>query len=199
MPEVRFLTEKIHEDAKTSMKQILAKADSQVEDILEEAREEAGAIWSRMKERALRDAEAEKRRILSSKTLEEKKKILAAKQDIIDSAFDMAAKKLRKMDDEKYEEFLANMAVELSTDEHARIFVAYNDRSRLSADFIDRVNKLIEKAGKKTVLSYSDVDYDINEGFIIIQDKYQIDVSIHTLLNIQREEIENRIVEMLLL
>ena len=199
MSEVRFLTEKIHENANGRMKQILAKADSQAEDILEEAREEAGAIWSQMNDKASKDAEAEKRRILSNKTLEEKKKVLAAKQDIIDSAFDMAAKKLRSMDDKKYGEFLAEMAVELSTEDNARIFVAYNDRSRLSSDFIDHVNKLMEKAGKKTVLSYSDVDHDINEGFIIIQDKYQIDVSIHALLNIQREELENKIVEMLFL
>ncbi len=199
MPDVRFLTEKILEDAKDGMKQILARADSQAEDILEEAREEAGTIWSRMKERALRDAEAEKRRILSNKTLEEKKKVLAAKQGMIDKAFDMAAEKLRTMDDEKYEEFLAGMAVELSTDEKARIFVAYNDRSRLSPDFIDHVNMLMKKAGKKTVLSYSDIDYDINEGFIIIQDKYQIDVSVNALLSSQREEIEGRIVEMLFL
>ena len=152
-----------------------------------------------MNDKASKDAEAEKRRILSNKTLEEKKKVLAAKQDIIDSAFDMAAKKLRSMDDKKYGEFLAEMAVELSTEDNARIFVAYNDRSRLSSDFIDHVNKLMEKAGKKTVLYYSDVDHDINEGFIIIQDKYQIDVSIHALLNIQREELENKIVEMLFL
>ena len=78
-----------------------------------------------------------------------------------------------------------------------KIFVAYNDRSRLSSGFIENVNKTLKNMGKDSTVSFSEVDFNISEGFVIIQGKYQIDVSLKNMLDMKREDLEKEIVEKL--
>jgi V/A-type H+/Na+-transporting ATPase subunit E len=197
MQDAGFLIDKIREDALTQVKNILAKAEKEAEDILSEARADAEKIRNDMNAKAYLDAEGDKKRAVSNSVLDNKKKVLEAKNDLIGKAFSKAAEAIKQMDSREYEKLLTRLVIGLVEEGEARVFVAYNDRSRLSPGFIDNINKILESMNIKSNVSYSTDDYDINDGFVLFQERYLIDVSVTNLIDMHRDELESKIVKML--
>lgn len=197
MQDAKILIDKIQEDTDIKIKGILGQAEQDADTILQNAREIASDIWNEMRKKAEKDSEEERKRIISNSMLENKKSVLEAKQESITKAFKLAAKKIKQMDDNKYEKFLASLVIKMIAGKSAKIFVAYNDRSRLSSKFIDNINEEIKNKGGNAVVSFSDVDFDINEGVVISQGRYQIDVSLDSMIDMQRDDLETEIVNIL--
>jgi V/A-type H+/Na+-transporting ATPase subunit E len=197
MQDAGFLIEKIREDALAQVKNIIAKAGKEAEDILSEARADAEKIRNDMNAKAYLDAEGDKKRAVSNSVLENKKKVLEAKNDLIGKAFSKAAEAIRQMDSREYEKLLTRLVTGLVKEGEARIFVAYNDRSRLSPGFIENINNMLGSMDIKANVSYSKEDHDINDGFVLFQERYLIDVSIKNLIDMHRDELESNVVKIL--
>lgn len=197
MQDAKILIDKIQEDADIKIRGILRKAEQDADAILQKARVTAVDIWNDMRKRAEKFAEEERKRIISNSMLESKKRILESKQESITKALKLAEKAINQMDNKEYEKFLSDLVIKMIAGKSAKIFVAYNDRSRLSSKFIDNINEEIKNKDYKAEVSFSDIDYDINEGVVISQGKYQIDASLDSMIDMQRDDLEAELVNLL--
>ncbi len=75
---------------------IIKEAQAEAAGILTKGKEEARGVYSSIIEKEKAHAEAEKRRLIVSARLENKKKILKAKQDLVELVFKKAASALTK-------------------------------------------------------------------------------------------------------
>lgn len=197
MPESKQITDRIAAEALKKAQAITAKARDQAGTVLEEARAQALEYWQGAQERAKREAEEEQKRIISAAMLEKKKMILDARRKIISKVFDNAADRIRNLADKEYEEYIKNLIVRYAEGQSAELFIAYKDQDRFSATFIDEVNEALARSGKNTVISYSRKDHDIYEGFVLSSGKYQIDVSLKSIIDMHKEKLEADVVKML--
>ena len=197
MQDIKVLLDKIIEDARKKADAIIMKAEEQAGDIFDQAQADAGTIWDDMKRKAAEDSGEDRKRIISEAMLRARKQILEAKQELIGRAFEAAAASIKSMDDKRYERFLGDLAVSLASGKNAGIFIAYNDRSRLSASFIEDINARLAKSKGNVLKECSDEEYDINEGFILLQDKYQINASLKSLIETYKELLEADIIKIL--
>ena len=132
-------------------------AKAEVAEILREAEEKAAAIRAQYKAQAeaqAKAAEAEGReaakrqaeRLESAATLEAKKRLLAAKQDCLNRAFDKAQAELLALDEGEYAQLLAKMAVKASKTGKEEILLNARDRDRVGPQVVAWANTLLAEA-----------------------------------------------------
>lgn len=197
MRESKYIIDRIADETEKKAAALIAKARDQAELLIKEARDQTRGYWQGAEEKARREAAEEQKRAISGATLESKKMLLDARRRLISKVFDGAADKIRELGEKEYESFIKKLIIKLAEGERADIFVAYKDQDRLSTSFLDDLNKAIAKSGKNTVISYSKKDHDIYEGFVISSGKYQIDVSLKSIIDKHKEVLEADVVRIL--
>jgi len=68
-------------------------------------------------------------------------------------------------------------------------------KSKLSADFISKLNKALAAAGKKGNVKLSDETRDISGGFILKSQGVEINNSFEAIIRLFRDEIEPKVAE----
>jgi V/A-type H+-transporting ATPase subunit E len=134
-----------------------------------------------------------------------KQRSLSRKKELIDKVFDLALKKLNTLDDASYislitklilnENIKGDETLKVSTSDHAK-FVRLLSSGKMVNDayVLDKLNTLL---GAKYQLKLAKSTVDIDGGFIIIGENYDIDVSYKTLLESIKETYESQIAKML--
>ncbi|MGB9839727.1 V-type ATP synthase subunit E [Thermovenabulum sp.] len=196
MQGITRIKEKIMEEAEKEKARILSEAEKKAEEIFEKAKRKAEEIEHTLLEKAKKQAEEEKRKIISMAELEEKKRLLQAKQEIIDLVFKEAEDKIRQMEEERYKKLFFEMLIE-SAEGDEELIIAENDRSRITEDFLKKVNEELVKKGKKGNLKIVSFSKDITGGFILRSKNVEINGSFDYLVSIKREELETEIARIL--
>lgn len=96
------LIAQIEEDANGEIDKIIREAKEEVRRKIREAEAKAKAEREKMRKHAERELENKKRSELSRMRIEEKKKILQKKEEIINRCFDLAIAKLRDLSSKEY-------------------------------------------------------------------------------------------------
>ncbi len=171
---------------------IVEKANQTAENVTAEARarrdetmDKLKAELARKREQALTNARKDaddivaRRRTLSN--LEARKTELAAKQRVIDAAFDEAAKKMLNMTDHIYREFIANLMEKFGEDGD-KVIVAERDVKRLHPEWLESVCK---ETGKN--FTFSDETHAGKGGIILSGVKCDKNLMFETMLDAARE------------
>lgn len=138
---VDSIVKRILTDASGKAELVVEEAASRADDLLNKAREESGALSSRIIDEARLQAKLDMERAHIAKTLEIKKELLKKKRDIIDRAFTAALRGALAMDDDKYRSFLEkNILKNVKKGEEAQIYFSRTDSERISASFITGLN-----------------------------------------------------------
>ena len=106
MTGMERIKDKILEDAKLKAGDILDQAEQEARAILDQASLEAAQKREELLEKAKADGEQMYRRMLAVAGLEGRKKLLGARQEMIDTAFSKAAEKIMGLPDRQYQELL---------------------------------------------------------------------------------------------
>ena len=136
--------------------QIGADAQAEADQVLAKARAEADAIaadYARRAEKAAADAavkgEAAARqreeRLASVAGMEARKDLLAAKQEMVGKAFDLAMEKLCALPDEAYVDLLAGLAVKAATTGREQVILSQKDRARVGKAVVMKANDILAK------------------------------------------------------
>lgn len=195
MAGVEKIKEKIMQDAETKANEILEKARLQASETVERAKQKAEARARELSQKFAHDISEKKRIINSIVELEMRKDILAAKQQSIDEVFDKVLEKMNNLEDSKYEQVLLNMlktSVETGDEE---IVMSESRKSKLSADFLAKLNKALEAAGKKGNVRLSDETRNISGGFILKSRGVEINNSFEAVIRLYRDEIVPKVAE----
>ncbi|KPJ50046.1 hypothetical protein AMJ40_04075 [candidate division TA06 bacterium DG_26] len=195
--EKKNITAKILSDAKSKAEGILKEADSRAKEILGGAHQEV----KRMKERLKRDAEVvakkETARIVSLAEMEERKRILEQKIEILDDTFSRALENLKKRPKGEYQEIIKGLLVRAVNDGDEQVIVSKTDKERLDKDFFDSANSELKRFGKKGELELTEETGDFNGGVLLKKNKVETWCSVEVLLGMLRDELEMEIAKLL--
>ena len=145
MNGIEKITQRMEDDAQREINEVLTAARAQADEITrrcqEQADKESAAIVARGESAA---AEREKR-LESMAEMESRKLVLAAKQEVLDEAFNMALEKLCTLPDEEYIELLAALAVKAARTGREKVIFSQKDRNRVGKAVVTRANDALAR------------------------------------------------------
>lgn len=195
MAGVENIKGKILQDAELKANEILDKARLQAKEIIEKANQKAASRAKEISQKSVYDINEKKRIINSNVELEMRKDILSAKQQSIEEVFDKALERLNNLDKSKYEKVIYDMLMDSAESGEEELVMSESRKGQLSGSFIDKVNKALEKAGKKGNIKLSDETRNISGGFILKSQGVEINNSFESVIRLYRDEIEPKVAE----
>ena len=183
---------------------IAADAGREIDDINAEARRQADEITARYEAQAQRESEeilsrgrrnADERveRLASVAQLDARKLELAAKQEMLSKAYDLALEKLVNLPDKEYVNLLADLAVKASSTCREAVIFSQNDRARYGKAVVTQAN---EKLGDGH-LTMSEQSRPIQGGLILSDGDVEVNCTFETLVRLQRGEMDREVAKVL--
>lgn len=197
MEGISKIKEKILEEAREEKQKLVENAQAQARDIKVEYKQKSEEMLNDILDKAGKAAEEKKRRILSMAQLENRKALLQAKQEIIDEVFKKAKVKLEKMPDEKYLDLMTDMLLKSVITGNEEVVISEHDKNRITQDFLAKINKTLKDSGKQGNLRISKTPGRMIGGFILKSEDLEVNSTLDSLINIEREELETEIAKIL--
>ena len=183
---------------------ISGDAQAEIDAILDEARAEAAQITAKYEAQAKEEADeilkrgsaaaAEREeRLASMAQMEGRKAELAAKQEIIEEAFELALKKLLELPEEQYTALLADLAVRASVTGKETLIFSAADRDRVGKKVVDAANKKLTAGA----LTLGEGTRSIKGGFVLSDGAVEVNCSFDTLVRLQKAEITGEVTRVL--
>ena len=195
MAGVENIKGKILQDAELKVNEILDKARLQAKEIIEKANQKAALRAKEISQKSIYDINEKKRIINSNVELEMRKDILSAKQQSIGEVFDKALERMDNLDNSRYEKVIYDMLMDSAESGEEELVMSESRKSKLSSDFISKVNKALEAVGKKGNIKLSDETRNISGGFILTSQGVEINNSFESVIRLYRDEIEPKVAE----
>ena len=178
---------------------IEADAQAEIDRILSEAREEADQITGRYKAQAAslaarneKSAVEREERLVSVAQMEARKVQLAAKQEMVEKAYDLALEKLCAMPDARYTEVLAGLLVQASSNGREEAIFSPEDRERVGKAAVDKANAA---SGKQLKLSKE--TRPLKGGFVLRDENIEVNCTFDTLVRLEKAETTGAVVKKL--
>jgi V/A-type H+-transporting ATPase subunit E len=173
--------------------EILKLNTEEVDQITRKASGEAKETLEKGEDKARIAAEEEKRKIMSIASLENRKRLLAEKQRIIDRAFQEAIVRLVDGKMDTYKDFLRRQFLEASPDGDEEIYLSGKDMKRLGKSFVDELNSSLESKQKKGNITLAREPVDITGGFILRKGRKEVNCAVEALIDSIRDRIEGEV------
>lgn len=184
--------------------QITADAQAEIDAILAEAQAKADAVTADYAQRAERsaaerlakgkDAAAQREeRLISMADMERRKDLLAAKQEMVGKAFDLALDKLCALPDGEYVALLARLAVSASSTGSEQLIFSQKDRTRVGKAVVTAANEALSGGS----LTLSEQVRPMRGGFILSDGAIEVNCSFETLVRLQRGVIAGEVANVL--
>ena len=194
--------------------QIDADVQKEIDAALDQARAQAQEIEARYEsqaqtqEEALRrkgeqDAALRRERLVDVARLEARKTLLAAKQDLVGQAFDLALKKLLELPDQEYIALLAKLAVAASRTGREQVILSQKDRSRYGKQAVTMANDMLaKKAGPRAaesagMLTLAGESRPMAGGLILRDGRVETNCSFEVLIHLQRDALSAEVARVL--
>lgn len=189
MTGIEKITARIQADAQQEIDAVLAEANRQAAEINARYAAQAKQAEAEILEKGRQSAAELRQRRNSNARMDAKKQELAAKQALLDEAFQLAYQKLTQLPEGAYEELLANLAVRASTSGKEQLIFSQADRAALGGKVTAKANGLLAKAGKTAELTLSPNAGDFQGGLLICDGDVEVNCTFETLVRMARNEI----------
>lgn len=225
MEGINKITQKIAQDAQAEISKLMAETEEKVKAIqataAAQAQEEAEAIVERGRAAAGERLE----RLESASQMERRKLELAAKQEVLGEAFDLALEKLCTLPEKEYVDLLTKLALEAASTGKEQLIFSQKDRNKVGKQVVmaandallkerapnlppevtkSKMGTLMDKLIHNTTaivtgtgLTLSEQTRDIKGGFIMVDGDVEINCAFETLVRLQREQMEKKVADAL--
>jgi V/A-type H+-transporting ATPase subunit E len=194
MDGISRIIDRIASDAAAECDEIAAEAERHCAEIKAEySKAEQEAYWKIVNAGA-REAELRIERLGSVAQLEAKKQILAAKQELVARAFELAAQMLAELPKDKYVEVFAKLAAEASGGDAGALIFSASDAKRVGQRVCDGANAELAASGKKVKLTLSPETRSIRGGFIFTSGDVECNCSTDALIGQYRNKLSAEVV-----
>lgn len=181
MNGIERITARIEADGRAQIDAVLEKGRSEAAAIEEDYRRKAEAERAALTERAEKAAGEREERLVGAAQMESRKTILAARQEMVDKAFDQALQRLCSLSHQEYVEVLAALLVRAAAGGEEVIF-SKTDRERVGEEALEKANA----AGKR--LTLAEETRPLQGGFILRKGRVEVNCAFETLVRLQREK-----------
>lgn len=226
MDGIEKITARISADMDEEIAKLRAQAQEQSDAILADARSQAQRAREDILARGEKAAGERLERLQSAAQMEKRKLTLAAKQEVLGEAFDLALKKLCSLPEEEYIALLTSLVLKASTTGKEKLIFSQKDRSRIGKQVVVAANEALVKQrapelpssvtdskvgailGKVVnnttaivtgtgLLTLSEETRNIKGGFVMVDGDIEINCTFETLVRLQREKMEKEVVKVL--
>lgn len=183
------IIERIQKNSEINCDSILNDAQKQAEELraASEAKSKADV------EKIAAETDRKSKEIIDSahsgSELEEKKEILSAKVEIIDSVIDQVAQTLKDLPDDKYFDAIYKLAGKYARPEEGVMYLSPKDLDRLPADFEKTLNSKLEQGSIKV----SKDPRDLDGGFVLSYGGIEINCSFAALIKESEDDIKDEL------
>ena len=194
MNGIEKITARIQEDSQKEIDAILAEARAQADAITTKARAEAQAVGDEVVAQGKKAAAEREDRLASTAQMECRKAMLAAKQEVIEEAFQRAHKQLLTLPTDKYIGLLSNLAVQASVTGKEKLIFSPSDRAQLGKAVVMAAN---EKLGGTGMLTLAEETRPMDGGFILSDGAVEVNCTFDTLIRLQRGALSGEVAKVL--
>lgn len=226
MEGIEKITAKIAQDAQAEIDRLTAETDEKVQAIRTNAEHQAQQEANEIVEKGRMAASERLERLSSAAQMERRKLELAAKQEVLGEAFDLALEKLCTLPEQEYVALLTKLALEASSSGREQLIFSQKDRNTVGKQVViaanealvkerapglpdevakSKVGALVDKLVHTTtavvtgagMLTLSEETRDIKGGFIMVDGDVEINCAFETLVRLQREQMEKKVADVL--
>ena len=208
---------RISGDAQTEIDAILAHAREQEEQIAQRSKAQGESEAADILERGRQDAQTRGERLAAMAQLECRKANLAAKQALINEAFEAARQKLLDLPQEEYVKLLAGLAVKAAPHGRGQLIFSPADRARVGKAVVVAAPKLPEEltggpAGAlldrmvtgasalltgSAALTLAEETQPMDGGFVLRDGRVEVNCTFDALIRLQRNELAGQVAKVL--
>lgn len=195
MNGIEKITGQIDADVQKEIDAALDQARAQAQEIEARYASQAEAQAEAIRRKGEQDAALRQERLVDVARLEARKTILAAKQDMVGQAFDLALKKLLELPDQEYIALLAKLAVAASRTGREQVIFSQKDRSRYGKQAVTMANEMLaKKAGPRAaesagMLTLAEEARPMAGGLILRDGRVETNCSFEVLIHLQRDAL----------
>ena len=168
---------------------ILSAAQSKADSIKAEGERKAVRAYEEHLQKSKQQAEKEFENACSSVDANIKRKILAAKVDIIDETIEKTVSRLRTLPDKDYFELIEKIASAHLRPEKGILSLSEKDMARMPSDFEQRMNDNAQKIGGSIELSKE--SSDIDDGFVLSYGLISENCSFRAIIEADKDDIRD--------
>jgi len=183
MNGIEKITQRITADAQAEIDRVLGAAREEAARITARMTAEADAVAAELAAKNEKSAAEHEERLVSAAQMEARKVQLAAKQEMLEKAYELALEKLCAMPAEQYVAVLADLMVKASSTGTEAVIFSAEDREKVGKAAVEKANAA---SGKQMVLS--DETQPIKGGFILKDQNVEVNCTFETLVRLQKAE-----------
>ena len=183
MNGIEKITQRITAEAQAEIDRVLGAAKEEAAQITARMTAEAEAVAAELAAKNEKAAAEHEERLVSAAQMEARKVQLAAKQEMLEKAYERALEKLCAMPAEQYTAVLAELMVKASSTGTESVIFSAEDREKVGKAAVEKANA---DSGKQMVLS--DETQPIRGGFILKDQNVEVNCTFETLVRLQKAE-----------
>jgi len=188
---------KILDDARAIARENLDRARQEAERIIAEAREKAKEEAEKARQAAIAEAANLKKTIDAVSSLEERKRMLKVRQDMVDAAFKAAFEKTLRLPAEEYGSLMRRFILESVRDGEGEILFNEADRKRLGEKYVEDINKALKAECRTSVLKLSGQTIPNQGGFVLRYGEMEINCTLELIFSMLRPRLEAEVASIL--
>ena len=195
MNGIEKITGQIGADVQKEIDAALDQARAQAKEIEARYESQAQTQGEALRRKGEQDAALRRERLVDVARLEARKTVLAAKQDMVGQAFDLALKKLLELPDQEYIALLAKLAVAASRTGREQVIFSQKDRARYGKQAVTMANDMLaKKAGPRAaesagMLTLAEEARPMAGGLILRDGRVETNCSFEVLIHLQRDAL----------
>lgn len=203
MNGIEKITGQIDADVQKEIGAALDQARAQAKEIEARYESQAQTQGEALRRKGEQDAALRRERLVDVARLEARKTLLAAKQDLVGQAFDLALKKLLELPDQEYIALLAKLAVAASRTGREQVILSQKDRSRYGKQAVTMANDMLaKKAGPRAaesagMLTLAGESRPMAGGLILRDGRVETNCSFEVLIHLQRDALSAEVARVL--
>jgi len=188
---------KIKGEAIAEAERIQAEARAEQERLLAAGQAKAQEVGDRIRSAGQALAQDTRRRELATASVEVRRVVLSAKQEVLSEVFERALTQLADLPDDEYRALLAELAVRAAVTGREQVAVSARDRSRLDDQWLAEVNAKLAARGLEPGLTFSGATRNLRGGLVLLAGDIEINCSFERTLAAVREQLEPEVAAML--
>ncbi len=186
MTGIEKIVEKINEEAQFYYNKIISDGKESANEIINEARLSANEQAAKIIQDAEKDAELITTIAKSYAESITRNKFLEVKNAILNDVIAAAYEKIQNLNEEDYFSLLLDICLKNIQDGECEMKLSQQDIDRLPKDFEDKINmKIYEHSG----VYVSKNAIDIESGFILVYETYEIDCTFKSIFDQSKEQL----------
>lgn len=184
---------RISEDAQAEIDQILSTAKAKASEITARYEQQATNLRKETLARGERAAQERAERLAGVAELEERKTILAEKQNVLNQAFDRAHEKMANLPNQEYAALLGTLAAQAAATGKEKILLSASDREKVGEQVVADANARLKQKGLPQELTLGSETRELGGGLILSDGDIEVNCSFETLLRLSRGTIAGEV------